>query len=430
MRRRGGSEQPVKGRRANRPKARTIAAPSIADLQKQVGILTRELKEAREQQTATADVLRVISGATFELQRVLDTLTESAARLCEAHMAGITRREDSAFYYATSYGFPAGYLEFARTIPLTAGRGSIVGRALVEGRTVHVADVLADPEFERFDAQKRAGFRTFLAVPMLREGSPIGVIALGRSEVRPFTDRQIELVTTFADQAVIAIENARLLTETRESLQQQTATAEVLQVINSWPGDLAPVFDAMLEKATRLCGAGFGTLWIYEGEQFRAAAGHGVPPALAEFVREPAPVEASASLVEIVRGRNVVHVPDLAASELYHAGNRVRHAHVDLGGARTLLSVALRKDSTLLGAFNVYRQEVSPFSDKQIALVQNFAAQAVIAMENARLITETREALEQQIATVVKQHGGTIDLATEPGAFTEFVITLPRTMPA
>jgi PAS domain S-box-containing protein len=216
MRQRGGSEQPVKRRRANRPKARTIAVPSSADLQKQVGILTREANEAREQLTVTAEVLRVIGGSVFELGRVLDTLTESAARLCEADMAGITRPRGSAFYYSTCYGFPADYLEYVRSIPLRAGRGSVVGRALVEGRTVQVLDVLAEPEYEHRDAQNRSGFRTFLAVPMLREGTAIGVIALARSEVRPFTDRQIALVTTFADQAMIAIENARLFEELRD----------------------------------------------------------------------------------------------------------------------------------------------------------------------------------------------------------------------
>ena len=160
---------------------------------------------------------------------------------------------DSAFYYATSYGFPAKYLEFVRSIPIAAERGSVIGRALVEGRTVQVADVLSEPEYEHLDAQKRAGFRTFLAVPMLCEGSPIGVIALARSEVRPFTESQIALVTTFADQAVIAIENARLLTETNEALERQTATAELLQVINASPGNPASVFEIILEKAHSLC---------------------------------------------------------------------------------------------------------------------------------------------------------------------------------
>ena len=194
-------------------------------------------------------------------------------------------------------------------------------------------------------------------------------------------------------------ELAERTAERDEALEQQTATAEVLGVINSSGGDLAPVFEAMLERAARLCSAGCGALWIYNGEQFRAAAVHAMPAALADYVREPLPAGDSASLVEILRGQAVVHVPDLAATELYRAGNLVRRAYVDLGGARTLLTVALRKDTFLLGAFNIYRQEVRPFSDKEIRLVENFAAQAVIAMENARLITETREALDQQTAT-------------------------------
>jgi two-component system, NtrC family, sensor kinase len=396
MRQRGGSEQPVKG--ANRPKARTIAAPSIADLQKQVGILTRELKEAREQQTATADVLRVISGATFDLQRVLDTLTEAAARLCEADMAGITRREDSAFYYATSFGFPVGYLEFARTIPLTAGRGSIVGRALVEGRTVHVDDVLADPEFERLDAQEIAGFRTFLAVPMLREGSPIGVIALGRSEVRPFTDRQIELVTTFADQAVIAIENARLLEEIRhrndelaEALEFQTATGEVLRIVASSPENLQPVFDAMLEKAIALCDAKFGTLFLYDGKAFSIVADRNLPPEYAQVLRGKSfSPKTNSGFRRLVESKASVHITDMFDAS-YARGEPLRKAAIELGGVRSLVAVPLLKKGELIGSFSIYRDEPGGFAENQIALVTTFADQAVIAIENARLLAELRE---------------------------------------
>jgi GAF domain-containing protein len=191
----------------------------------------------------------------------------------------------------------------------------------------------------------------------------------------------------------------QLTRELNDARQRETAISEVLKVISSSPGELKPVFDAMLERATRLCEAGFGVLWLFDGERFSAAAEHAIPDALAAFVREPVPVEASASLTEIVEGANVVHVSDLAATELYDTGNRVRRAYVQLGGARTLMSVALRNDNVLLGAFNVYRQEVRPFTDKQIELVENFAAQAVIAIENTRLLSELRESLQQQTAT-------------------------------
>jgi PAS domain S-box-containing protein len=364
-----------------------------------LGRSEEKLREALEQQAAVGDVLKVISRSTFDLQAVLETLVRTAARLCSAEMGFIMLRDSNVFRAGAAVGFAPDFMEFLASHPLHVDRGSMTGRVAIERGTVHILDVADDPEYRLRESVTLAGQRTALGVPLLREDDVVGVIVLARQRVEPFTERQIELVRTFADQAVIAIENTRLLTEQRDALEQQTATAEVLQVINASPGDLAPVFTAMLEKATRLCGAGFGVLWLYDGERFSVAATHALPAALAEFVREPMPAAASASMADIVRGQSLVHVPDLAATELYHAGNHARRAYVDLGGARTLISVALRKDNALLGAINVYRQEVRPFSDKEIALLQNFAAQAVIAMENARLITETREALDQQTAT-------------------------------
>jgi GAF domain-containing protein len=370
--------------------------------------LVNELRESLQQQTATADVLKVISRSTFDLQTVLDTLTESAAHLCEADMAAITRQKGTAHYWATSYGFPPERSEYLRSVRLEPGRGSVVGRTLLEGKTVHVPDVLADPEYTLLEFQRRVGNRTVLCVPLLREESPIGVIVLIRSEVRPFTEKQIELVTTFADQAVIAIENARLFDEVQartrelsEALEQQTATSDVLQVISSSPGELEPVFQAMLENATRICKAKFGNLLLYDADAFRIVAMHGAPPEWDALRRRDPVIRFSPGnpLGRVVATKQVQHITDFRSEQSYIEREPAPVALAEAAGARTVLVVPMLKENALIGAIAIYRQEVRPFSDKQIELMNNFAKQAVIAIENTRLLNELRESLQQQTAT-------------------------------
>ena len=266
-------------------------------------------------------------------------------------------------------------------------------------RTVQIVDAWTDPLYEVKDDARVGDIRTMLGVPLMRDGAPIGVIALARQRVEPFTERQIELVSTFADQAVIAIENTRLLTEQQEALERQTATSEVLQVINASPGDLAPVFDAVLERALRLCGASFGTLATYDGERIERVAFLGVPPAFIEYSQRNPLTKNAALIARGIATGKPVQAPDVMTDPLLANSPGVRDALVELGGVRALLQVPLLKDGAVVGFIGIWRREPGVFPDKQIVLLEGFAAQAVIAMENARLLTEQREALEQQTAT-------------------------------
>ena len=388
--------------------------------------LLNELRESLQQQTATADVLKVISRSTFDLQAVLDTLVQSAARLCDAEHAWLFRREGEIYRWAASYGHSrdehAAINEFFVEHPFSPGRGTVTGRTALEARPVHIADYLADPELQwRVDpqwreAQRIGKYRTALGVPLLREGVPIGVLALTRSTVQPFTDKQIELATTFADQAVIAIENVRLFDEVQartrelsEALEQQTATSELLQVISTSPGELAPVFEAMLANAVRLCEAKFGNLWLRERDDFRIGATHGTPLEYRKCLQETALFSPGmgTGLAGLLKTKQPFQIADLATSPGYLVErNPLAVASVELGGTRTLFSVPMLKEGEVVGSIAIYRQEVRPFSEKQIELVSNFAKQAVIAVENARLLGELRqrtddlsESLQQQTAT-------------------------------
>src|SRR5215471_7022902 len=369
------------------------AKPDVARGELSIDDLKRQLEETQQHQAATSELLEVIRRSASDFQAVLDALMAAAARLCGVEAGGVAIREGEIFRYLATVGMNAEFDAVMRGRTYVPGRGTTVGRVAIEKRVIHIVDVLTDPEYEMSETVTLGRLRTILSVPMMRDGDVVGAITLTRRQVEPFSEPQIALIKTFADQAVIAMENARLLTETREALEQQTATAEVLGVINSSPSDLTPVFEAILEKAHNLCGAALGSLVIFEGERWRAIVQRGYGEPLASVLRQGARGSDNPFLQSLIDGAPLVHIGDLA--QLDHP---IGHANV-AAGIRTLLVVALRKDHALLGTISIARREPRSFTGKQIALLQNFAQQAVIAMDNARLLTETREALEQQTAT-------------------------------
>jgi GAF domain-containing protein len=367
--------------------------------------LLNELRESLQQQTATADVLKVISRSTFDLKAVLDTLTESAARLCNAYDSVILLRKGKSLIFGAHHGpIPMDFIE------LPVSRAWTAGRAVVDRKPVHVPDLAAArAEFPEGQAiAVRQGLRTMLSVPLLRDGEAIGSLSLRRTEVRAFSEKQIELATTFADQAVIAIENVRLFDEVQarteeltEALEQQTAASEVLRVISSSPGELEPVFDTILKNAVRFCEAKFGTLFLCDADAFRAVATHNAPSAYVEALKRHAVIRPppDVPLGRVAATKQAQYIADITTTQSYLDRDRFVFDSAEIAGYRSVLSVPMLKDNELVGTINMMAQEVRQFSDKQIELVTNFASQAVIAIENTRLLNELRQSLQQQTAT-------------------------------
>jgi len=363
---------------------------------------TADLTESLEQQTATAEVLGVISRSKFELQPILQSVVDTARRLCRADQAIIYRPQNGMYRFAAGHSTVPEYLEIEKQTTIVPGHGTVAGRAALTRQVARVDDSLADPLYEKKDDARVGGVRSMIGVPLMREGEPIGVIALARNRVEPFTDHEIELVTTFADQAVIAIENVRLFEaeqqrtrELTESLQQQTATADVLKVISRSTFDLQAVLDTLIESAARLCAANKGNIQMREGDVYRIRAHYGLAREAVEYaLLQPLRPDRSSVTGRVVLDGKIIHIPDVLADPEYQATN-----YQQAFGFRTILGVPLLRDGAIIGVFLLNRGEVSPFTDKQIELVTTFADQAVIAMENARLLSELRESLQQQSAT-------------------------------
>ncbi len=381
---------------------------------------TAELQEALDQQTATTEVLGVINASPGDLTPVFDAMLERALRLCGAYGGGLLIQDGADLKYRAMRGMPTSFTAMRLGQASGVDSDSPPGRMLRTGRTIQVVDTLTDPYFVsrpelRDQTTGLGGARSVLNVPLLKDAAVCGAFVIFRETPGAWPDRQIALLENFAAQAVVAMDNARLLTETREALEQQTATTEVLQVINASPGDLAPVFDAILEKSLQLAQSAFGIIYLHDNDIVQAIASRAVPAALKQYYAGRQPPRASTypparRLKETKRGYQLL---DIREGENYRAGVPGPRAVAELGGARSLMDVPLIKDQEVIGSILIYRQEVRAFTEKHIALLENFAAQAVIAMENARLLTETREALERQTATadvlrVINAHPGNV----------------------
>ena len=399
----GGKDKAAALKRRNAPKAMRERRVSSTGQETVVARLNRERDEALEQQTATSNVLDVISSSRGELQPVFDIILKNANRLCDAKFGALFIYENGVIRVPSHVDLPPPLVEhFHKRNDQPPVPGTAIETLIRTKRLIHIPDQRGSPEGLSSPATTLAGARTYLAVPLLKDGDVIGAIAIFRQEVCPFTDRQIALVQNFAAQAVIAIENARLLSELRqrtadlsESLEQQTATFEVLKVISSSPGELEPVFRAILENATRICGAKTGILFRFDGS-YTALATLGVTAEYNEYLnRGPIRPGPGTGLGRVAAGEHTVHIIDTQAEQAYVDREPLRVATAELGGVRSLLNVPMLKEGELIGAIGIYRQEVRPFTNKQIELVTNFAAQAVIAIENARLLNELSQRTEQ-----------------------------------
>jgi GAF domain-containing protein len=407
----GRRRKAAEAKRRNAPKAPARSSSSYPETAIDVARLSRELSEALEQQKATSDLLQVISGSPGNLEPVFQAMLENAVGICGANFGNMFLYEDSAFRTVAMHNAPEAYANARKGASFAPPSNSALGRLVATREVVQVADLRSEERYINRDPFAVAGveladIRTLLAVPMLKEGRLVGAIVIYRQEVKPFSEKQIELVRNFASQVVIAIENTRLLNELRQSLEQQTATSEVLQVISSSSGDLQPVFASILANATRICEADFGVLVLYENAAFQVAATHNAPPAFVELRQRQPTIRASGALARVVVAEQLLHISDCLEDASYKQGDADFVRFVDLCRVRSLILAPMLKDAELIGVIGIYRTEVRPFADKQIALVQNFANQAVIAIENARLLNELRqrtidltEALEQQTAT-------------------------------
>ena len=352
---------------------------------------TEELTESLQQQTATADVLKVISRSTFNLQTVLNTLVESAARLCDADMASINREKGAAYQQVANYGHSPELQAYMDNHPIPAGHGSVVGRTVMQGKVIHIPDVLADPDYKMAGAATLGGIHTMLGVPLLREGTPIGVIVLQRKAVRPFTENQIELVETFADQAVIAIENARLLSELRESLAYQTATSEILASISGSMTDAKPVFDAIVRNLLRLFGTRFATVQLFKDGMVEMPAADGA--AGIEKLREHFPRQLNEDTVggQAMVLKRVVQISPLVGNPLAPAAAQQMGREF---GYNSIIAAPMTRQDKVIGAVVCAHHEPRVFNEKEVALIKAFANQAVIAIENARLFNELQARTE------------------------------------